>query len=214
VLVCDGPALLAWVGCFREEPFTRADSGLLRELVPAIQNRLRIENYLQTQPLYLSALRAALDAIPGEAFVVSTAGGRLSVIEANLIGRAALDGVRRATLDDLRRSLAGTAAAPYLVKELASPGIPHHSLAVRHTPRLGDQTALRLRLAQTRWELSPKQAAVLRHLAAGDANKTIATKLVLAEVTVEKHVTAVLMKAAVDSRAALIAAFWSQRLDG
>jgi DNA-binding NarL/FixJ family response regulator len=57
--------------------------------------------------------------------------------------------------------------------------------------------------------LTPRQAQVLAHLAAGKANKTIAAHLGCAENTVEFHVTGLLSKCACESRAELVARFWT-----
>ncbi len=58
------------------------------------------------------------------------------------------------------------------------------------------------------WSLSRRQIEVLRLLAQGQANKEIAQALGCAENTVELHVTQLLRKAEVPSRARLIARFW------
>ena len=77
----------------------------------------------------------------------------------------------------------------YLVVELASPA------AVPHV----------VREASARYGLTPAQTRVLAMVARGFSNATIAAELGIAERTVEAHVTAILEKAQVPSRAALIA---------
>jgi DNA-binding NarL/FixJ family response regulator len=67
----------------------------------------------------------------------------------------------------------------------------------------------RLALARDTWSLTPRQLAVLEHLIHGDASKTIADKLGCRVNTVEVHVSAILKKAQVSSRAALVARFWT-----
>ena len=71
--------------------------------------------------------------------------------------------------------------------------------------------ASRLADAAVRWKLSPRQREVLERLASGAANKEIASAIGCAENTVELHVTQLLRKAQVSSRAQLIARFWSTR---
>lgn len=56
------------------------------------------------------------------------------------------------------------------------------------------------------WALTPRQTGILRLLLEGNANKDIANELAISNRTVEIHVTAILAKARVDSRARLIAA--------
>lgn len=69
---------------------------------------------------------------------------------------------------------------------------------------------LRLASARARWTLTPRQAEVLDLLAQGLPNRSIAEELGCVERTVEVHITALLQKARLESRAALIASFWSE----
>lgn len=64
----------------------------------------------------------------------------------------------------------------------------------------------------TRWHLTPRQASVMALLVEGLANKEIALRLGCSVGTVENHVTCILRRAEVASRAALAAAFWVQRI--
>ncbi|MSP60111.1 MAG: response regulator transcription factor [Myxococcales bacterium] len=61
----------------------------------------------------------------------------------------------------------------------------------------------------TRWRLTRRQIAVLDLVVRGFANQAIAQALGCAENTVEAHVTALLAKAAVQNRAALVARFYT-----
>lgn len=67
---------------------------------------------------------------------------------------------------------------------------------------------LRMRAAQAMWRLTARQVEVLRHVAEGASNKEIAERLGCAENTVELHVTKLLQKAQLPSRARLIAQLW------
>jgi DNA-binding NarL/FixJ family response regulator len=62
-------------------------------------------------------------------------------------------------------------------------------------------------------ELTPREQQVLRGLAAGDANAAIADRLGLAEATVKKYVSTLLLKLGVENRvqAALLAQGWGMR---
>jgi DNA-binding CsgD family transcriptional regulator len=73
----------------------------------------------------------------------------------------------------------------------------------------GDAMERRLERATVAWHLTPRQTEVLAHVVAGLANKEIAAELGCAEKTVELHVTRILRKAGVTSRAQLTARFWS-----
>jgi two-component system response regulator DctR len=68
-----------------------------------------------------------------------------------------------------------------------------------------------LRAAVKRWRLTGREAEVVALVAEGEANKVISEKLGVALRTVEVHVASVLKKAKVDSRARLIAYFWTRR---
>ncbi len=61
-----------------------------------------------------------------------------------------------------------------------------------------------------RWGLTARQTEVLELLALGKANKVIAAELGCGESTVEFHVTALLAKAGCESRAELVARFWTE----
>lgn len=68
----------------------------------------------------------------------------------------------------------------------------------------------RLRVAGELWSLTPRQLDVLELVVRGDANKDIARSLDCAESTVELHVTQLLKKSGSDSRARVIARFWTE----
>jgi DNA-binding NarL/FixJ family response regulator len=68
-----------------------------------------------------------------------------------------------------------------------------------------DLRAKRLETIVARYELTPRQAEVLRMLVRGASNRAIAGSLDCAERTVEIHVTAILAKLDVESRSAAVA---------
>jgi DNA-binding NarL/FixJ family response regulator len=67
----------------------------------------------------------------------------------------------------------------------------------------------RLQAASREWKLTPRQTAVLERVVRGDSNKQIAERLRCTENTIEVHVSALLRKAAVDSRVTLAVEFWT-----
>jgi DNA-binding CsgD family transcriptional regulator len=83
-------------------------------------------------------------------------------------------------------------------------GLQDDKRAIRPT---GEATALEA--VGHAWELTPRQRDVLKLLARGLSNKEIAVALDCAESTVELHVTHLLRKSEVSSRAQLIARFWA-----
>jgi DNA-binding CsgD family transcriptional regulator len=60
------------------------------------------------------------------------------------------------------------------------------------------------------WSLTRRQTEVLEILVRGKSNKEIASSLACAENTVELHITQLLRRASVSSRAELIARYWSE----
>ena len=73
------------------------------------------------------------------------------------------------------------------------------------------QGRIELACATERWGLTTREAEVLELLAEGEGNKCIARRLGVAPRTVEVHVGAILRKAKADSRARLVALFWTRR---
>ena len=66
----------------------------------------------------------------------------------------------------------------------------------------------RLRAAVVRWRLTKREGQVLDTLSLGMSNKDLALTLGCARKTIEIHVSAILRKAGVGTRAALVAAVW------
>ncbi len=203
VLICDGPHLLAWVGAFRPETFTRREEQLLSRLIPPLHQRLKVEHQLGSAALSAAAIPAAMEAISSAAFIVSGSG---HIAHANTAGAQLIQEAPEA-VDWLRTSMADSPSCRFSRTTLLSAGTPNYHLAVLKRP-VRDPSA-QLALAMQRWGLTDKQFEVLQWLVRGAANKTIATALECAEGTVELHVTALMAKADVSSRAALVASFWS-----
>ncbi|MHB8421031.1 MAG: response regulator transcription factor [Myxococcales bacterium] len=201
-LLCDGPSLLAWIGGFREGPPGEDDRSALQALVPALRKRLRLERQLGEQRVRAAALPAALEALSAPAFLLGPSG---RILHANAAGRALLESGGAEALAALR------AGVGYSVTGVCAPGMPELSLRVREVEPV-DLTP-RLACTAARWGLSPREREVLALLARGAANRTIAVSLRVSEGTVEAHVTHLLSKAQVESRAALVARFWTQNGD-
>lgn len=198
VLVCDGPSLLAWVGAFRDEPFTAREQRILGAIVPALQRRLRLERSVEEAPLLRAALEATMEILPAPAFLVDAGGG---LRHANSVGRVLLDS-DRSTRERLREAVRGGLPGGQLTPVVGA-GLAPHFLVTLAPP--ADPAAHRVALARERWALTCRQAEVLALLAAGESNKTIAARLGCEVKTVEAHVTAILRKGDAESRAALLA---------
>lgn len=193
-LVCDGPSLLTWIGGFRAKAFGRSASRLLASIVPALQRRLVLERKLGEAQRQASEIGAALESVPAAAFVLGKSG---AVLHANAAGRALLDRDRRGVEERLpgaqRARLGADAGLQLAVLEAPADPLP------------------RLAVARARWQLTARQAQVLELVAQGFSNRRVAAELGCSESTVELHVTALLGKADCESRAQLVARFWSGR---
>lgn len=203
VLVCDDSHLLSWLGVLGDQTFDKTDREALQSVVPALANRLRFDQLVHDAAHATATLEATLDAMQVPCFVLHASG---RVLEANAAGRS---------LCDLN---------PGLKAQLASvPGHPDssfqlHPVRVRGVPARyvvtlrGRSQSASSRLAEraSRWRLTERQTTVLGWLVQGLANKDIASRLNIVLGTVELHVSAILRKARVDSRTALIAAYWDE----
>ena len=210
-LICDGDGLLAWVGGFRERPFTHADRRVLQRVVPLIHRRLLLARYTEAPGLREAALCAALEAIPAEAYLID---GRARVVDTNELGRQMAAREGKALLEELQRALRlstrttrGEAGA-FCLTRLTRQGLPAHYLAVRrNTSRNSDPL---LPLARQRWTLTPRQTEVLGLLARGLSNRAISIALGCAEGTIQLRVAALLTKIGAESRAEVVARFWTE----
>lgn len=199
IVVCDGPQLLGWVGGYREEPFTNHEKRALQRLVPALRISLLWRRRLSAAGI-AAGFDAAMEAIGGAAFLMDAKG---AIAYANKLGRGLLAEQRPSTRDDLRNALFDRGAESMTVR---AAGLADHSLVVLRTSSAMLQRALDR--AAIDWTLTRRQREVLAHLASGDTNKGIATKLGCAEVTVELHVTALLRRSRTATRGELAASLW------
>ena len=202
-LVCDGPSLLGWVGGFRREKFQPEEKRILDGFVPAFRRRLRLERQLGRERLRAAALPAALEAVSAPAFLLAPS---RRILHANAAGRALLERDGAGTRESLR------SGQGFSLTRVSSPGLAELVLAVREAPAA--DAAPRLRSAAARWSLTRRERQVLALLARGDANKTIAAALRVAEGTVETFVTRLMHKAQVGSRSALLAELWKNERRG
>jgi DNA-binding CsgD family transcriptional regulator len=199
VLVCDGSALLCYLGIWRSSPFMGRDKALLRELVEPLRARLILERQLERCLFSEAALSVALEAIPAAALIVDER-GRIDFLNSAasvLVARSA-----RAIGEGTLRAIRTGRGKAWAVTGLAAAGVPRRYLLVGHGR--SDIRQTRVARAAKRWGLTPRQTQVLALLAKGLSNKTIAADLGCAESTVELHVTAILAKADCESRAAVI----------
>ncbi len=200
VLLCDGAKLLAWVGGWREEPFTVAERERLGGAVEALRRRVGLETALLNARLLGPALETALDALPAPAMLFSgtrlmhrnATTTRLLRSDPELVGRA---------LKALRAP-----SAEFDLHVIETPGLPRHVLVLGR----GAHHDFEARLVEytEQHALTARQTDVARLLLDGRSNKEIAELLAVTVGTAELHVAAVLRKTGVGTRSRLLAAFW------
>ncbi len=201
VLVCDGPSLLAWVGGFRDEPYTAKDRRVFAALVPALRRRLLLERTLATAATVRAALDVALDQLAGAAFLVAPNGRPLAT---NALGQAAFDTDPSGTRSRLERAAREkTRESGYQVTPVVSKGAPAAYLLIERNNGTGEA---RTQAAARAWSLTRRQREVLARAIDGASNARIAAELRISDRTVEAHLAAIMARAQVGSRAALVSA--------
>jgi DNA-binding CsgD family transcriptional regulator/PAS domain-containing protein len=203
-LLCDGPSLLAWFGAFRDRPFDDRERMLLSMLVRPLRDRLTLQGRLAEMPWVAATMKVVLEST-GAATMVFRRPMRL--LYCNAAAQVLLKTDRTSLQAGLREELAGRGNGTWLIHPLPDLEGPEHFLAMRRLPPC--DPAPRVALALTRMGLTPRQAAVLGFVAQGQSNRVIATALSCSESAVEQHVSALLRRYDVESRAELVARFWT-----
>lgn len=202
----DGRFMLQWLGLFRKEPFTKSEENVLFRLAPKLVPRLIVERKLWGgQPGSFETLGQMLELVSLPAFVVDGQ-GRIALL--NGPGQAILQ--REPSLGQEILAAATGTPSPRIasVTPLGSEGVARHHVVLVSDD--ASRTEARLLTTIRDVSLSEAEGRVFRCLVAGDPNKDIATKLGTSVRTVEVHVTTILSKCRVDSRARLIAWFWTR----
>lgn len=198
-LICDGPSLVAWFGTVVERPLDPWQHRMLRALVEPVRDRLVGERLLQRESSVQATLEVTLEALGRPAFLVAVDG---RILHANRAGQDALDRRGTSLATAIRNAVGGRAGPDDIeVREVAGRGAP--VLAILRPGTDGLLEACVEHCAQ-RWSLTARQRQVLELVTRGLGNATIAATLGCVERTVELHVSAVLDRAGVDSRSALV----------
>jgi DNA-binding CsgD family transcriptional regulator/PAS domain-containing protein len=205
VLVCDGPSTLAWLGFIQPDKATEHQRELLERIVPAFRRRLLFDRMVAEATLANSAMVSALEHLPGAAWVLDSDG---RIAHANVAGRARFDDNGAATRAALGACAVGTADPRFKVMPLRGGDGRVGHIVVEVPDRAATSGVGE---AARRFGLTPAQTRVIERVARGVSNATIAAELGVAERTVEAHVTAILVKAQVPSRAALIVQIFRDR---
>lgn len=200
-LICDGPALLAWVGGLRATSFDARATRVLEALVPPLQRRLRIEARLGHLGVALDPLsQAVLEYVAGAAFIVDARG---AVVIANSAAKSMLADSPREVLALMRPSARPGPEMTRTSVDLAARGLGALRLVILQDAALRADHAARG--VAVRHALTPRETQVLALLARGSSNLSIARTLRCAERTVEVHVGRILLKLDCATRAEAIA---------
>jgi DNA-binding NarL/FixJ family response regulator len=148
-------------------------------------------------PVGSAVLAAALEHIPGATFLVSA---RARILAANRIGTEWLAAERANR--DLLLGAGGPCASRFKVT-LIPAGSSMQYLAVLRSPAVHATLVLE---RAARWGFTRREAEVVAWILRGVTNRLIASELGCAMKTVEHHVSSILRKANVESRAGLIVA--------
>lgn len=202
LLASTGPRFLGWLGLWREEPFTDSEIRQLGQAAPSIRERLMAIDDLSSADVSWSIVESTLETLDRPAFLVR-APNRVEL--ANGAGRVLLQKAKRATLAWIERAMTDSAPgwSATRFKDLGAP-----DLALVTERPAGANFERRIDDARRAWGLSPAQCSVLRLVVRGFSNKEIAASFKRVEGTIELHVSAILRRARVDSRARLLAKFW------
>lgn len=193
-LICDGPEILCYLNALDERVPTRRQRRLFRHATTLLHRRLLLDKRLAAARIERAALDATLEALGRAAFLVDLRG---AVLHANALGEDALDredGLRA----ELRRATQGDAPS-FDVVRLSVSGLPPHFLAMRRVAELGQFA----RALAGEYDLGRRATQVFALCAAGESTKSIATKLDLADNTVEYHLTQIFRRFGVSGRAGL-----------
>lgn len=204
VLVCEGSNLLGFVGAYQAEPFSARQRRLFARLVPPLRRRLWLERTLSVHSTVEASLGAALEEVGASAMIVDEQGG---ILHANSAGTSVLAQDRATARAAIRaalgaRTLRDRSRALFRVTPIQGAGGAARFLVVAREERNGIEA--RAACVATRWGLSARQRDVLTLVVRGESNRAIACRLGVSERTVETHVTALLQKAQVASRSALV----------
>ncbi|MDB4960827.1 MAG: Transcriptional regulator, LuxR family [Myxococcales bacterium] len=202
-LVCDGPALLAWFGAVHPDDPTPRQTKALAALVPAMRRRLILAERLASTPRVHAALGAALESLGAAAFIL---GPRGSILERNTAGAALLDASRPEVTAAIAEALARQQSTDLVeLVPVRDRGIAAHHLAIMRGHPVEARILACVRRCAMGWELTTRQSQVLDLVVRGMANASIAATLSTGSRAIELHVTALLDRAGLDSRAALVA---------
>ena len=201
VLLCEGESLLSWTGIFQPDAFTPRHRMLLNRLIGPLRKRLIVERLLGDAAGMNAAIDAAFEAISAPAFLLGPNG---TIRHANASGLATLEADHDIASLLRERAVRPTRPGwPALTPVRSPSGSVRYLAVLRHRNEVRNDSAIAQ--ATRAWQLTRRQADVLRLLVEGHANTGICAHLGLAPRTVEDHIRVMFNKAGVGRRAELVA---------
>lgn len=202
-------ANLGWCGAYQREPFTLRQRVLFQKLVPALRNQVINERRLGFAALHEQAFVAAMEAVPYPAYLVDAAA---RVVATNALARQTLKDRNRTTQARLGEILRSVLVQPRratlcevgdaTVSVVSAPMCPVHYLIIERPATASLER--RVAGATRNWGLTNRQRDVLRWVAEGEPNKEIASRLACSVRSVEYHISGILARAGLRSRAGLM----------
>ena len=198
-LLCDGPSLLGYVAVVQSNDVDKRQRRMFNHLVPAMKRRLSRERLLGGAASNRLLLEVALNEVPSAAFVLGE-GGR--VHEANRLGEAWLEAQGLAGRRALRELVVDGADVGFRVTRVVTAEESPRYIAVEIVTA---PTRHAVESAGRRWGFTEREQTVLRCVAEGLPNRTLAAHLAVSQRTVESHLTRMFAKAQVGSRSEMLA---------
>lgn len=200
-LLCEGASLLGWFGTIYPEALTARQQAMFSALLSPMRQRLLVERRLECASQVQTALEVTMERLGSPAFFIGVRG---RIHHANTAGRALLRERRPDVSSSITDALAGRPGCiAFDLTEVRDGGETYWLAIARPDPEA--LIAARIEACVERYGLTPRQRDVLALLVRGLANATISSLLCIGERATELHVTALLDKLGVDSRAAVAA---------
>jgi len=185
----------------------------------ALQRRLRDLTESLVSDVMAAVRTATLDEVfanlPGSTSTTKARGGRDLPSRIERLLAAHPDGLGalqvRAELGVDQRAFARAITAMLAARSITKRGVRRGTRYTVAGAKASTLNATPVDRVASRWDLSERQVAVLRHLAQGKSNQEIATAVGGSVKAIELHVGAILKKARAKNRAALIARVWQSR---
>lgn len=201
-LLCNGASLLGWFGGIDPRAPTPRQIYILSLLIEPMRWRLDAEQRLREGAYLRVTLDAAFARIGAPAFVVTGDG---VVREANPAGQDLLARNPSAVMAELREVVATRASNDRVELLPIHDGHQNMWIAIASVPSTDARVTACIEACKRKWALTRRQQEVLALVARGRSNASIAAELECVERTIELHVTALLDRAGVNSRSALVA---------